>query len=160
MTALPDRNSILYQIHREKISPSVTTLIAELDAYQNALYPAASNHCVDLSGLDNDNLILMVVRDRQQNALGCGALLLQPDRAGELKRIFIQDAHRSKGLAGMIIRALEQAARDSGHYFLRLETGIKQQAAISLYEKHGYQRCEPFPPYDADPLSVFMSKRL
>lgn len=150
----------MYQISKEALSASVVELIAELDAYQNALYPAESNHCTDLSTLENDHLILLVVRDRQQSAVGCGALLLQPDRTGELKRIYIRHAHRGQGLAAKMVAALEQQARSAGVQALRLETGIKQQQAIGLYQKLGYQRCPPFPPYQEDPLSLFMIKQL
>lgn len=150
----------MYQIGREQLSPSVTELVAELDAYQNALYPAESNHCVDLSGLDSEELILIVVRDPQQHAVGCGAVLLQPAQTGELKRIYIRHAHRGKGLARRIVAELEQAASKAGHHTLRLETGIKQYEAISLYQKLGYQRCAAFPPYSDDPLSLYMVKQL
>ncbi len=43
---------------------------------------------------------------------------------------------------------------------LRLETGIKQDAAIALYEKNGFARIGYFGDYPNDPLSVFMEKRL
>jgi putative acetyltransferase len=43
---------------------------------------------------------------------------------------------------------------------LRLETGIKQDAAIHLYENAGFRRRGPFGSYRDDPLSVFMEKPL
>ena len=43
---------------------------------------------------------------------------------------------------------------------LRLETGIKQDAAIRLYESAGFRRRGPFGSYRDDPLSVFMEKPL
>ena len=43
---------------------------------------------------------------------------------------------------------------------LRLETGIKQDAAIRLYESAGFHRRGPFGSYRDDPLSVFMEKPL
>ncbi|EOY1433949.1 GNAT family N-acetyltransferase, partial [Yersinia enterocolitica] len=35
-----------------------------------------------------------------------------------------------------------------------------QQPAIALYRRCGYEICDSFPPYKADPLSVFMRKEL
>jgi putative acetyltransferase len=43
---------------------------------------------------------------------------------------------------------------------LRLETGVKQQPAIRLYEAAGFRRCGPFGSYRDDPLSIFMEKLL
>jgi putative acetyltransferase len=43
---------------------------------------------------------------------------------------------------------------------LRLETGIKQEPAIRLYESAGFRRRGPFGSYRDDPLSVFMEKPL
>ena len=41
---------------------------------------------------------------------------------------------------------------------LVLETGVKQQAAISLYENYGFTYRGPFSFYKEDPLSIFMEK--
>jgi putative acetyltransferase len=43
---------------------------------------------------------------------------------------------------------------------VRLETGIKQPAAIRLYERGGYALRPAFAPYVDDPLSLFMEKAL
>ena len=43
---------------------------------------------------------------------------------------------------------------------LRLETGIHQTAAISLYERAGFRPITPFGAYKADPLSRFFEKRI
>ena len=43
---------------------------------------------------------------------------------------------------------------------LRLETGVANHAALALYEKTGFKRREQFADYRADPLSVFMERRL
>ena len=43
---------------------------------------------------------------------------------------------------------------------LRLETGVRQPAALRLYERAGYARRGPFGGYPDDPLSVFMEKLL
>mgnify|MGYP000584730578 FL=1 len=67
----------MYSITSESPAhPDIIALIAELDRYQSALYPAESNHLLDLTGLPEHTLIMMVIRDRQLNAVGCGAVVL------------------------------------------------------------------------------------
>jgi putative acetyltransferase len=41
-----------------------------------------------------------------------------------------------------------------------LETGVENHAALDLYTRAGFKRCNPFGDYRADPLSVFMQKDL
>lgn len=56
--------------------PDLTALIAELDAYQQTLYPAESNHLIDLSALPAASVIALIIRDAQHRAVGCGAIVL------------------------------------------------------------------------------------
>lgn len=56
------------------------------------------------------------------------------------------------------MRHLEQLARQRGIPRLRLETGVRQPAAISLYRQLGYQEIAPFGDYVQHPLSVFFEK--
>ena len=139
--------------------PDLIALIAALDAYQSALYPAESNHLLDLAALPAGTLILRKIMHHDE-AVGCGAVLLNEDGSAEMKRVFIDPTHRGQKLGEQLIAALEQAASEKGCHTLRLETGIEQHAAVKLYQRCGYQICEAFAPYEPDPLSVFMEKQL
>jgi putative acetyltransferase len=59
-----------------------------------------------------------------------------------------------------LLAELERRARVDGLLVLRLETGVRQPAAVRLYERAGYARRGPFGDYSDDPLSLFMEKRL
>ncbi|MBS1166254.1 MAG: hypothetical protein H6R00_2279 [Proteobacteria bacterium] len=41
-----------------------------------------------------------------------------------------------------------------------LEVGVRNIEAQQLYRRGGYQACEPFPPYTATPISLFMRRQL
>lgn len=139
--------------------PEVVALIAELDAYQGALYPPESVHALDLSSVRTERLLFAVARDDTDQAIGCGAIVLHAQH-GELKRMFVRPRHRGRGIAGKLLGMLEFAAQQAGCPLLKLETGPRQQAALALYARHGYERCAPYAPYSDDPLSVFMQKRI
>ena len=79
---------------------------------------------------------------------------------GEVKRVYIRPAYRGEKLGELIVACLETIAADSGCRLLRLETGIRQQPAIALYHRCGYEQCGAFAPYSEDSLSVFMWKQL
>ncbi len=139
--------------------PEVIALIAELDAYQTALYPPESNHLLDMAALRRPEVLFAVARDEAGAVLGCGAVVLRTDH-GEVKRMFVSPRARGQGLAKALLAQLEAEARARGCRALMLETGIHQHEALALYEGDGYQRRGPFGDYAEDPLSVFMAKPL
>ena len=122
-------------------------LIAALDAWQETLYPAESNHLLDLSQLPPQTVIALAIRSPQGEAVGCGAIVLSEEGFGEMKRVYIDPQHRGQQLGEKLLAALEA-------------TGIHQHAAIALYTRNGYQTRCAFAPYQPDPLSVFMEKPL
>lgn len=151
----------MYSITAESAHhPDILALITALDRYQSVLYPAESNHLLDLTELPDDSLILMIIRDTQLNAVGCGAVVLNGDGTGEMKRVYIDPTHRGQRLGDKLLAALEDEALSCCCYTVRLETGIKQHAAIRLYQQCGYERRVAFAPYNEDPLSLFMEKTL
>lgn len=144
----------------DKGDSDLVRLVDELDAFQRELYPAESNHCLDLSTVGDEQLKCIIVRDEQGLPAGCGALLFQEGGFAEIKRVYIRPAYRGRKLGEQIIAAIETIASENRLRELRLETGIHQQPAIALYRRCGFALCEAFPPYMPDPLSLFMRKRL
>ena len=139
--------------------PDVIALIAELDAYQDTLYPPESRHALDLASLKQGNVLFFVARDDAKQAVGCGAVVL--DAAyGEIKRMYVSPRCRGQGVARTLLRTLEAASANAGCKLLRLESGPFQLEALGLYASLGYERRGPYGDYTDDPLSVFMEKAL
>lgn len=137
--------------------PDVIELIADLDVYQDSLYPAESRYALDLDSLKKSNVRFVVARDNNGQAIGCGAVVLY-DGYGELKRMYVREQSRGKGVAREILALLEGAAGEAGCTLFKLETGPYQPEALAFYARSGYARCERFGDYRDDPLSVFMKK--
>jgi len=137
----------------------VIALIAELDAYQDTLYPPESRHALDLASLKQPSVLFAVARDGAFRAQGCGAVVLSAE-FGELKRMYVSPQCRDQGVGKRLIDLLESKAAELGCSLLQLETGPFQPEALGLYERCGYERRGPFGQYTDDPLSVFMQKRL
>lgn len=136
----------------------VIRLIADLDAYQDSLYPPECRYALDLDSLKQDNVRFVVARDDGDVAVGCGAIVLYEDY-GELKRLYVAPAYRSNGVARRILAQLESSAQEAGRLVFKLETGPFQPEALAFYARNGYQRCGPYGDYRDDPMSVFMSKQ-
>jgi putative acetyltransferase len=139
--------------------PEVISLIAELDAYQDTLYPPESRHSLDLASLKQPNVVFAVARSASGQAVGCGAVVINSEY-GELKRMYVHPESRGAGVARKILAFLESHATLRGCKLLKLETGPSQPEALGLYASCGYERRGPFGKYTDDPLSVFMQKRI
>jgi putative acetyltransferase len=139
--------------------PEVRDMLARLDAYCAALYPAESNHLLDIASLMQGDVLFLVARDVDGAAVGCAALV-NKQHYGEVKRMFVDERRRGLGTGRKLLEHLVMFARMSGLSVLRLETGIHQPEAIGLYERLGFARREPFGEYREDPLSLFMEMRL
>lgn len=95
---------------------------------------------------------------------GCGAVRVVKDEDaepyGEIKGMFVQPHFRGRGLSKALMEQLEAHLRAQGIPLVRLEAGVHQAEALSLYARMGYDRREPFGPHAPDPQLVFMEKRL
>jgi len=142
-------------------SSEVQALIAVADAYYIDLYPAESNHLASSEDLKKPDVILLGCRIDGELVASAAARILQDDvDYAEIKRLFVLDRYRGKGLSNEIMRHLETELQSRGISLFRLETGIKQPEALGLYRKLGYRERGPFGSYVADPFSVFMEKQV
>ncbi len=145
--------------------PDIKSLIEELDRFQSQLYPAESNHFDDISTLQQDN-VLFLCAEAKDRVIGIGAVKVvdycpEIDSAyGEIKRMFVPDYARGRGVAQALMKKLEYYLCCHQISVARLETGIHQPEATALYRKLGYLERGPFGRYQPDPLSVFMEKTL
>lgn len=139
--------------------PEVGELIRASDAYAASLYPAESNHLVDVESLAQPNVIFCVARLDAAIA-GCGAAVLMPEGYAEIKRMFVSETARGHGIGRQILAFLENHLCARGVGVARLETGVYSHEAIRLYERMGYVKIGPFADYWDDPLSVFYEKTL
>lgn len=140
-------------------SADALTLIDELDADLDTLYPKTSRHGYSAEKIIEQRVAFFVTRQDRIPA-GCGGVQFFGDAYGEIKRMYVRPAFRGLGLAKAMLNHLEQFSLERGIRLLRLETGIHQTAAIGLYASTGYRSISPFGDYQADPLSHFMEKRI
>lgn len=140
-------------------SPEVQAMIAWSDAYYVALYPVESNHLESSNDLKKPNVLFVGCRiDGELVANGAAKMMQDDGNYAEIKRVFVLDDYRGQGLSKRIMQFLESELQNRGVSLFRLETGIKQPEALSLYRKLGYTERGPYGSYRPDPLSVYMEK--
>ncbi|MFE0755571.1 GNAT family N-acetyltransferase [Inquilinus sp. NPDC058860] len=138
---------------------AVLDLIRQSDALMASLYPAESNHMLDIESLEQPEVRFFVAR-REGRVVGCGALTVGTGGRAELKRMFVDPATRGLKVGRDLLARIEDEARALGVRLIQLETGIHQPEAIGLYRRFGYRDRGPFGGYGPDPLSLFMEKAL
>ncbi len=141
----------------------VRTLVSELETVLSANYPPEQRHGLSLDAIFQPHIRFFVARVDGE-AVGCGGVALFSDFA-EVKRMYVREAARGRGVADAILDELASAAREAGHTLLRLETGTHQLAAIAFYERARFVRCAAFGDYaamspHAVATSVFFERRL
>ncbi|KKX34479.1 GNAT family N-acetyltransferase [Rhizobium sp. LC145] len=139
--------------------PEILRLLELSDAYAASLYPAESNHLVDVSTLEKDTVSFLVAR-KDGSIVGCCALVEAADGTAEIKRMFVDPEARGLKIGKLLMDALIERGRELSLSAIRLETGIHQPEAIGLYRRYGFVEIEPFGAYKPDPLSLFMERRL
>jgi GNAT superfamily N-acetyltransferase len=92
-------------------------------------------------------------------SFGCAALRRLDSRTGEIKRMYVQPAHRSEGWGRRLAEAIIDAARTVGYRELKLDTLKRLLAARALYAELGFVECDP---YYVNPIAdvVYMTLRL
>ena len=116
-------------------------------------YPDSSSHF-----LDPATEFLVAIDDG--DTVGCIGLMPIVAGVGEIKRMFVRQDQRGRGIARFLILELEQYALRQGAELLRLATGERQPEAIALYESLGYQAAERYGKYVTDPVSRCYTKNL
>jgi GNAT superfamily N-acetyltransferase len=84
-----------------------------------------------------------------------GIKRIAPD-AAEIKRMYVAPAARRRGVARQLLAALEDAARERGYAFARLDTGPRQEHAMALYASAGYTEIGNF---NANPIAAYWGEK-
>ena len=91
--------------------------------------------------------------------IACGAIKELGDHI-EIKRMFVHPSQRGKGISKLMISELKKLGKKLGYEYAILETGIKLNKAVSLYQSSGYQSIPNYGPYTHLESSICMKKEL
>ncbi|KRC65865.1 hypothetical protein ASE12_14520 [Aeromicrobium sp. Root236] len=80
--------------------------------------------------------------------VGCGGLQSLSADVGEIKRMWVHREWRGPGLAGRLLRRLEEESVALGHRVVRLDTNSSLSEALAMYRAAGYVE---IPRYNDNP---------
>lgn len=125
-------------------------------------------YLIDIDGEEKDffaqyNQIYIenvIVGYENEIPVGCGAFKKSENQVAEIKRMFVSEDYRGKGIALKILEELEVWAKEFNYTSAILETSFKLENAIALYKKVGYEIIPNYAPYIGVESSVCMKKIL
>jgi GNAT superfamily N-acetyltransferase len=141
-------------------SPPSTALVADYVAEIRAIYPEWTPDVPPrMTAPDVEPPAgRWLVAYRADEPVGCAGLKRLDERSAEIKRVYVTPDARGTGVARQLLARLEEIARSLGYSALRLDTGAKQQASVSLFSSSGYQ---PIGDYNGNPVAAhWFEKRL
>ena len=139
--------------------PAGTTLLAELDADLAQRYGDDEPvHATPSQFLPPDGLFAVAYAAGEP--LACGGFRRLNATTAELKRMYVRPTGRRRGLARLVLAALEDAAAAAGYRELWLETGLSQPEAMQLYGSAGYGPVTSFGQFAGAPQQRCFGKQL
>jgi putative acetyltransferase len=141
--------------------PEVAGFLDEHVQEMRSITPLESKHALDLDGLRKPEITFWSVLDRD-TLVGCGAIKRLDARHAEVKSMRTAPTRKRSGIASLLLQHIITEARRMGFTQLSLETGAAEffLPARKLYQKFGFEYCQPFADYKPDPHSVFMTRTL
>lgn len=139
----------------------VIELLEEHLADMYATSPPESVHALDVNALKSPEITFFSGwRDGQ--LMGCVAIKKLDESHAELKSMRTSRHARKSGVATQLLQHALNVSTERGYQRVSLETGSEEYflAARNLYEKFGFNYCEPFADYKPDPNSKFMTVEL
>lgn len=127
-------------------------------------------YALDLSALQAPNIHLWTIWSSNRIdpgpgsdiILGCAALKVLDDSAGEIKSMHTTAVARGRGIGGLMVDKLVEQARELGLQALYLETGSMEgfAAVRRFYKRKGFVECGPFGEYKRQENSIFMRREV
>lgn len=141
--------------------PRIAEFLQEHVQEMRSISPPESVHALDLDGLRRPEVTFWSVMDGGA-VVGCGAIKRLDAGHAELKSMRTAASRKRSGIASLLLGHILTEAARMGFTRLSLETGSEEffRPARRLYERFGFEYCEPFADYRPDPNSVFMTRLL
>jgi GNAT superfamily N-acetyltransferase len=138
--------------------PDFVALVKELDKYLSITDGDEHAFYNQFNGIEN--LKNVVVAYEKNVPVGCGAFKPFENDNVEIKRMYTHPEHRNRGIASLILRALEDWAKNLNYSATILETGKRQVEAVKFYQKCDYKAIPNYGQYKNRDNSLCFKKEL
>jgi len=138
-------------------NPDFIKLVKELDIDLVGYYKEETSF-YDALNIINKIEYVVVAYTENEVPVGCGGIKEFSKTEIELKRMYVPPAYRGKGIASMVLNALENWAYELNYTKCILETLHKKTYAIAFYKKNNYKQTPNFGDYVKAKNSICFAK--
>jgi predicted GNAT family acetyltransferase len=135
-------------------------LCVKLDEYLNKLARGEENRKEYIKHNKLNDIHDVIVAYKDKNPVACASFKHIKNDIAEIKRVYVKDEFRGKGIAKTMMGNLESAAKEKGYKSLILETGRDMSSAVGFYLSLGYFVIPNYGQYKNMDKSVCMKKEL
>lgn len=139
-------------------NPYFQKLVSELDKYLAIRNGEENDFFVQFNKIDLLKNVVLVYQN--EIPVGCGAIKEIESGVIEVKRMFVPKEFRGKGIAKLVLKELENWAKELGYQKCILETGRDMVDAVSLYQKSNYKIIPNYGQYKDVETSICFEKML
>jgi putative acetyltransferase len=141
--------------------PGIAAFLTEHVRQMQEITPIENAYALDLDGLRRPDITFWTAVDGT-TVVGCAALKQLDPTHAELKSMRTAPARTRTGVASRLLEHVIGAAQQRGYQRISLETGTDGffLPARRLYEKFGFDYCDPFGDYAPSPHNTFMTRAL
>jgi putative acetyltransferase len=82
--------------------------------------------------------LILIVDGQSGQEIGCVGIRKFENHVAELKRMFIKEPHRNKGLGRELLCLAIELSKELGYKKIRLDTLDTMKPAMAVYEKFGF----------------------
>ncbi len=116
--------------------PTVLQLFSEHDDFMIEFLGEDSHYYTRYTEQENIEKVWVVYEDNLP--AGCVAYRKKADGIGEVKRLFLREEYRGRGISKALLKTMELYATQQGCSSLFLDTRITLEPAVSLYRAIGF----------------------
>ncbi|MDE7445290.1 MAG: GNAT family N-acetyltransferase [Lachnospiraceae bacterium] len=135
-------------------------LCHELDDFLNEIVGGEENRTEYLQYNKLDDIHDVIVAYENDVPVGSASFKKYDDECAEVKRVFVKKEYRGRGISNILMKMLEERAREKGFKYFILESGEPLVSAMALYRKSGYKVIPNYGQYVDMEESVCMKKKL
>jgi GNAT superfamily N-acetyltransferase len=139
------------------ITPAAMSILEE---YYEAVHVVQRDEIDKMQQMLEDQASGIWLATEGDEVIGCVVLrsLNSVPGTGECKRLYVKPSARGKGVADLLLDAMECFAEAEGVTAIFLDSYDDLKAAIALYSRRGYEYCARY--NDNPQATVFMRKYL
>jgi ribosomal protein S18 acetylase RimI-like enzyme len=85
-----------------------------------------------------------IIAKDNDNVVGCVGLRKLDENICEMKRLFVNDKHKGKGIGKKLVEIIIEEAKYKNYRKMRLDTLKTMESALKIYYKNNFYEIEPY----------------